>query len=133
MISLQRIGWRVGLLAAYRSISNFQGLSNRVLRKIFPYSHCFRSSHKTSEYHHQIVCLRCACVGHMGARCSVETRRSPHKKRLHVRTKRGGPMASLVQPEAQEMVQVQRCPEESQSPQGLSLSLSLSFSLTRYH
>lgn len=27
---------------------------------------CFRSSHKTAECPHQVVCLRCVCVGHMG-------------------------------------------------------------------
>lgn len=39
---------------------------------------CFRSSHRTAECHHQIVCLRCACVGHMAARCPVS--RSPNRK-----------------------------------------------------
>lgn len=48
---------------------------------------CFCSSHKTVEYHHQIVCLRCACVGHMAARCPRGAHSSPHKKRLHVRSK----------------------------------------------
>lgn len=48
---------------------------------------CFRTTHGTVECRHQIVCLRCACVGHMAARCPVENRRSPHRKKVHVRTK----------------------------------------------
>lgn len=32
---------------------------------------CFRTTNKTAECRHQIVCLRCACVGHMAARCPV--------------------------------------------------------------
>lgn len=47
---------------------------------------CFRSSHRTTECRHQIVCLRCACVGHMAARCPVI--RSPNRKRIHVRSKK---------------------------------------------
>lgn len=47
---------------------------------------CFRSSHKTVECRHQIICLRCACVGHMAARCPVV--RSPKRKQLHVRSKK---------------------------------------------
>lgn len=57
---------------------------------------CFRSSHKTAECRHKVVCLRCACVGHMAARCLVV--RSPHRKRLHVRSKI---MSSSVQTEVQ--------------------------------
>lgn len=49
---------------------------------------CFRSSHKTAECRHQVVCLRCACVGHMAARCSVV--RSPNHKRIHVSSKKMG-------------------------------------------
>lgn len=51
---------------------------------------CFRSSHKTSECRHQVVCLRCAGVGHVAARCQVALRRSPRRKRLHVRSKLQG-------------------------------------------
>lgn len=32
-----------------------------------PCGRCFRTTHKTAECHHQIVCLRCSCVGHMAA------------------------------------------------------------------
>lgn len=49
----------------------------------------FRPSHRTTECRHQIVCLRCACVGHMAARCPVI--RSPNRKRLHVRSKKSSP------------------------------------------
>ncbi|KAH7657308.1 Zinc finger CCHC-type protein [Dioscorea alata] len=47
---------------------------------------CFRTTHKTADCRHQVVCLKCACVGHMAARCPVI--RSPHRKRLHVRSKK---------------------------------------------
>ncbi|KAH7691103.1 Zinc finger CCHC-type protein [Dioscorea alata] len=46
---------------------------------------CFRSSHKTAECRHQVVCMRCAGVGHVAARCPIEC--SPRCKRLHVRSK----------------------------------------------
>lgn len=49
---------------------------------------CFRSSYKTAECRHQVVCLRCACVGHMAVRCPVF--RSPNNKRIHVRSKKVG-------------------------------------------
>lgn len=48
---------------------------------------CFRATHKTSECKHQVVCLRCNGVGHVAARCRMEVRRSPKRKRLHVRSK----------------------------------------------
>lgn len=38
---------------------------------------CFRSTHKTSECCHQVVCLRCSGVGHVVVRYSVVLRRSP--------------------------------------------------------
>lgn len=34
------------------------------------------------------MCLRCSCVGHMAGRCIVEPRRSPHRRKLHIRSKR---------------------------------------------
>lgn len=49
---------------------------------------CFRSSHKIAECRHQVVCFRCACIGHMVARCPVV--RSPNRKRIHVRSKKMG-------------------------------------------
>ncbi|KAH7657856.1 Zinc finger CCHC-type protein [Dioscorea alata] len=47
---------------------------------------CFRTTHKTAECRHQVVCLRCSCVGHMAAQCT--SARSPHKRLLHVRSKK---------------------------------------------
>lgn len=48
---------------------------------------CFRTSHVTAECRHQVVCLRCSGVGHMAASCKMEMKRSPPRKRLHVRSK----------------------------------------------
>lgn len=39
---------------------------------------CFKTTHKTSERRHQMVCLQCSGVGHVVAKCSVEARHSPH-------------------------------------------------------
>lgn len=49
---------------------------------------CFRTSHSTVECRHQVVCLSCSCVEHMAARCPVEPCRNPHRKWLHIRSKR---------------------------------------------
>lgn len=54
---------------------------------------CFRTSHATAECRHQVVCMRCSCVGHVAARCPVEARRSPRRRRLHVRSKLVGSVA----------------------------------------
>lgn len=48
---------------------------------------CFRTTHRTSECHHQVVCLRCAGLGHVAAKCKWEPRQSPKRKRIHVRSK----------------------------------------------
>lgn len=53
--------------------------------KVGTCGHCFRTTHKTSECWHQVVCLRCAGVGHVVAKCSIDPHRSPLKEKLHVR------------------------------------------------
>lgn len=53
-----------------------------------PCGRCFRMTHKTSECWHQVVCLYCACVGHVVARCRVVPRHSLKRKRMHVRSKK---------------------------------------------
>lgn len=56
--------------------------------KVSSCGRCFRSTHTTADCRHQIVCMKCACVGHMAARCPIG--RSPNRKRLHVRSKKLG-------------------------------------------
>ncbi|XP_039138075.1 uncharacterized protein LOC120275526 [Dioscorea cayenensis subsp. rotundata] len=51
---------------------------------------CFRSSHSTADCRHQVVCLRCSGVGHVAARCPVDDRRSPRRRKVHVRSKLSG-------------------------------------------
>lgn len=48
---------------------------------------CFRTSHTTVECRHQVECLRCSGVGLVAARCPVEDRRSPRRRKVHVRSK----------------------------------------------
>lgn len=98
---------------------------------------CFRWSHKTSECRHQVVCLRCSGVGHVAARCSVVLRRSPQRKRLHVRSKIMEAKAhtgSGVRPDIVPIKQVDG--SNVQIPQRprrvvLSLVLSLEINVTR--
>lgn len=55
---------------------------------------CFKTSHVTAECRHQVVCLRCSGVGHVAARCPMENRRSPRRRRVHVRSKLVGNLAT---------------------------------------
>ncbi|KAH7690551.1 Zinc finger CCHC-type protein [Dioscorea alata] len=84
---------------------------------------CFRTSHKMEECRHQIVCLRCSCVGHMAARCTVDLRRSPHRRKLHVHTKRKSNVeSSPVKPPP---LKVAAPPTEHLKPTRTAISLPL--------
>ncbi|KAH7659788.1 RNA helicase protein [Dioscorea alata] len=86
---------------------------------------CFRSSHKTEDCRHQIVCLRCACVGHMAAHCPVEPHRSPKHKKVHVRSKwKNTPGSSLAISEPLN-VDGQAAEQRDHSHKRTSLSLPL--------
>lgn len=90
--------------------------------------HCFRSTHRTADCRHQIVCLRCACVGHMAARCPVV--RSPNRKRPHVWSKKlVSQEVGVDQGEGSRMVQA---PVQSPTAQemGRNCRASLSIPLT---
>lgn len=103
---------------------------------------CFCSSHKAAKCRHQAVCLRCVGVGHMAAHCSVEC--SPHRKRLHVRSKhvtssdqQVGPRDDSVRSRRVSMdeqpcaTRVKAVPEvvTSSSPRPICVDLSLSLTL----
>ncbi|KAH7681768.1 Zinc finger CCHC-type protein [Dioscorea alata] len=83
---------------------------------------CFRSSHKTAECRHQVVCLKCACVGHMAARCPVI--QSPNRKRIHVRTKKQSTATPERRCEVVEQGVVSSATHQVSSKAALSLSLN---------
>lgn len=89
---------------------------------------------ETSECRHQVVCLKCSCVGPVAARCPVEPQQSPHWQRLHVSSKK---MNHLEKSSAGHQVQVKRIKPRLApvmqrkvpiSRASLSLSLSLEIS-----
>lgn len=103
---------------------------------------CFRTTHATAECRHQVVCLRCSCVGHVAARCPMEDRRNPRRRRVHVRSKQLGKLdntqgLSTADRRHSEVVSNQRETNDSGASsvvetrlivkrEALSLSLSLS-------
>lgn len=47
-------------------------------------SRCFRSSHTMAECHHQVVCRRFECAGHVAVNCPLVARGSPRRKKIRV-------------------------------------------------
>lgn len=75
---------RQGTVGAKRPRSPREGVCGR----------CFRSTHSTADCRHQVVYQRCSGVGHIKSRCLVGDRRSPRRRKVHVRSKLMGRKAS---------------------------------------
>lgn len=84
-------------------------------------------THKTVDYRHQVVCLRCSCVGHMASCCPVEPKRSPRRRVTHVRSKHSQPPRVRVPELPGIIAKVEEQPHQREAKVNrISLSVSLS-------